>query len=271
MLDSLRNGALPDVAELPPQLKAHADVVWENIFYTGVAGAGVELLGRAFRRQAEIIILFGRIFLGVALCATIFTSSGWAQTTRVDVSHSTVAYDFDGITGSLSVKAYEGDSAPYDLAASLGLSCTKDTTRVRVSFWEDGLPNIDDLQNSNRGWITIGDVKLPSSGGSSHAVAVPGGHILVVAKALYEGTMLGTPVGIFDSEAAFSPDGSRKIINGFYDILVHNPDNPATFRLTFGSPFVRKGVGPNLEHIDDTEVKKEIGRFHQLCSIWWGD
>ncbi|MDV2965564.1 hypothetical protein RZ532_06240 [Nitratireductor aquimarinus] len=50
MLDSLCNGALPDVAELPPQLKAYADVVWGNIFYTGVAGAGLELLGRSVRR-----------------------------------------------------------------------------------------------------------------------------------------------------------------------------------------------------------------------------
>jgi len=50
MMDSVFNGALPDVAELPPQLKVYADVVWENIFYTGVAGVGIETLGRALRR-----------------------------------------------------------------------------------------------------------------------------------------------------------------------------------------------------------------------------
>ena len=50
MIDSLANGLLPDVAALPPQLKAYADVVWENIFYTGVAGMGVEVLGRVLRR-----------------------------------------------------------------------------------------------------------------------------------------------------------------------------------------------------------------------------
>jgi hypothetical protein len=41
MLDSLCNGALPDVAALPPQLKAYADTVWSNIFYTGAGVAGV--------------------------------------------------------------------------------------------------------------------------------------------------------------------------------------------------------------------------------------
>ncbi len=50
MLDSLSNGMLPDVAELPPQLKAYADIVWENIFYTGVAGGALELAGRVLRR-----------------------------------------------------------------------------------------------------------------------------------------------------------------------------------------------------------------------------
>jgi hypothetical protein len=41
MLDSLANGALPDVAALPPQLKGYADTVWQNIFYTGAGVAGV--------------------------------------------------------------------------------------------------------------------------------------------------------------------------------------------------------------------------------------
>lgn len=40
MLDSLANGSLPDVASLPPQLKAYADTVWQNIFYTGAGVAG---------------------------------------------------------------------------------------------------------------------------------------------------------------------------------------------------------------------------------------
>ncbi|TIQ65145.1 MAG: hypothetical protein E5X41_13215 [Mesorhizobium sp.] len=50
MIDSLCNGALPDVAALPPQLKTYADIVWENVFYTGAAGMGVEVLGRVLRR-----------------------------------------------------------------------------------------------------------------------------------------------------------------------------------------------------------------------------
>ncbi|RWM90027.1 MAG: hypothetical protein EOR84_22725 [Mesorhizobium sp.] len=50
MIDSLCNGALPDVAALPPQLKAYADIVWQNVFYTGAAGMGVEVLGRVLRR-----------------------------------------------------------------------------------------------------------------------------------------------------------------------------------------------------------------------------
>ncbi|MFE0013769.1 hypothetical protein ACFWXH_02905 [Mesorhizobium sp. NPDC059054] len=32
MADSLSNGALPDVAALPPQLKEYADIVFQNIF-----------------------------------------------------------------------------------------------------------------------------------------------------------------------------------------------------------------------------------------------
>lgn len=44
LLDSLFNGALPDVAELPPQLRAYADVAWQNLFYSG-AGMGAIQLG----------------------------------------------------------------------------------------------------------------------------------------------------------------------------------------------------------------------------------
>lgn len=51
MMDSLFNGILPDVAALPPQLKEYADTVWQNIFYTGVAGVGFELLHQAIRRR----------------------------------------------------------------------------------------------------------------------------------------------------------------------------------------------------------------------------
>lgn len=39
VMDSLFNGALPDVAELPPQLLRYADTVFQNIFYSG-AGLG---------------------------------------------------------------------------------------------------------------------------------------------------------------------------------------------------------------------------------------
>lgn len=46
MLDSLFNGQLPDVAALPPQLKQSYDLVLSNIFYTGAAGAGMELLAK---------------------------------------------------------------------------------------------------------------------------------------------------------------------------------------------------------------------------------
>ena len=51
MLDTLTNGALPDVAEIPPGLKPYADAVWQNIFYTGAAVAGAtsaaSIIGRA--------------------------------------------------------------------------------------------------------------------------------------------------------------------------------------------------------------------------------
>lgn len=53
VLDSmLLNGSvLPDVAALPPQLKAYADVVWSNIFYTGAGVAGAHLFASAIRRK----------------------------------------------------------------------------------------------------------------------------------------------------------------------------------------------------------------------------
>ena len=51
MLDSLFNGALPDVAALPPQLRAYADVVWNNIFLSGGIVAGGTAIASAIRRR----------------------------------------------------------------------------------------------------------------------------------------------------------------------------------------------------------------------------
>lgn len=41
MADTIANGALPDVASIPPGLQPWAITVWSNIFYTGAAAAGV--------------------------------------------------------------------------------------------------------------------------------------------------------------------------------------------------------------------------------------
>lgn len=49
MLDSLCNGALPDVAALPPQLKEKADIVFANIFYVGGGVKGLEIVANAIR------------------------------------------------------------------------------------------------------------------------------------------------------------------------------------------------------------------------------
>lgn len=49
MLDSLCNGALPDVAALPPQLLRYTDTVFGNIFYGGAAMGAVQAIGRATR------------------------------------------------------------------------------------------------------------------------------------------------------------------------------------------------------------------------------
>lgn len=48
--DSMLNGALPDVATLPPQLKEYADIVWGNIFYVGGGVAGAQILAGVLRR-----------------------------------------------------------------------------------------------------------------------------------------------------------------------------------------------------------------------------
>lgn len=45
--DSLFNGALPDVAKLPPQLKGYADIVMANIFVSGGVVAGIQGGARA--------------------------------------------------------------------------------------------------------------------------------------------------------------------------------------------------------------------------------
>jgi hypothetical protein len=49
MLDSTLNGDLPDVAALPPQLKEYADVVFGNIFYSGAALGGAQVIASAIR------------------------------------------------------------------------------------------------------------------------------------------------------------------------------------------------------------------------------
>lgn len=51
MADSLFNGALPDVAALPPQLKEYADIVFGNIFYSGAALGGAQMIASAIRRR----------------------------------------------------------------------------------------------------------------------------------------------------------------------------------------------------------------------------
>jgi hypothetical protein len=47
--DSMLNGALPDVATLPSQIKQYADVAWENIFYAGGGVAGLTALASAIK------------------------------------------------------------------------------------------------------------------------------------------------------------------------------------------------------------------------------
>lgn len=51
MLDSLFNGVLPDVAQLPPQLKGYADIVWQNIFYVGGGAVMTQMLAGAIRSR----------------------------------------------------------------------------------------------------------------------------------------------------------------------------------------------------------------------------
>lgn len=51
MADTIANGALPDVARLPPSLQPYADVIFENIFYSGGGVAGASLIARAIVRR----------------------------------------------------------------------------------------------------------------------------------------------------------------------------------------------------------------------------
>lgn len=51
VMDSMLNGALPDVATLPPQLKEYADIVWGNIFYVGGGVAALGYVASAVRRR----------------------------------------------------------------------------------------------------------------------------------------------------------------------------------------------------------------------------
>lgn len=49
VIDTMFNGALPDIATLPPQLKEYADTVWQNIFYSGAAVSGASVVAAAIR------------------------------------------------------------------------------------------------------------------------------------------------------------------------------------------------------------------------------
>lgn len=55
MLDTLCNGALPDVATIPPGLQSWAEKVWDNIFWTGGGVAATQtaasIIGRAIARR----------------------------------------------------------------------------------------------------------------------------------------------------------------------------------------------------------------------------
>lgn len=52
MMDTALNGALPDVASIPPGLEPWAQTVWNNIFYTG---AGVAAAGTVGSAIAQVI------------------------------------------------------------------------------------------------------------------------------------------------------------------------------------------------------------------------
>lgn len=47
MIDTLLNGAGPDVAIITPGLRPFADIVWQNIFYSGAGVAGATVIGKS--------------------------------------------------------------------------------------------------------------------------------------------------------------------------------------------------------------------------------
>lgn len=49
VLDTMFNGALPDIATLPMQLKEYADAIWHNIFFSGAAVSGASVIAAAIR------------------------------------------------------------------------------------------------------------------------------------------------------------------------------------------------------------------------------
>lgn len=51
MADTIANGALPDVAAIPPGLLPWAQSAWDNIFYAGGGVAGLTAVANAVRRR----------------------------------------------------------------------------------------------------------------------------------------------------------------------------------------------------------------------------
>jgi len=49
MLDTLANGALPDVAAIPPGLLPWAETAWQNLFYAGGGVAGLSAVASALK------------------------------------------------------------------------------------------------------------------------------------------------------------------------------------------------------------------------------
>jgi len=51
MLDTLFNGALPDVASIPPGLEPWAQKAWDNVFFTGGGVAAATVIARSIARR----------------------------------------------------------------------------------------------------------------------------------------------------------------------------------------------------------------------------
>lgn len=51
MLDTALNGALPDVAEIPPGLLPWAQTAWSNLFYSGGGVAAATIIGQAIAKR----------------------------------------------------------------------------------------------------------------------------------------------------------------------------------------------------------------------------